>query len=391
MLVPVSIVYDQLNEVGRGRPRRARRQEAAGGHALAGPLRAQPARRPRQASTSASASRCRCATALAERRSATRSARSRSRSATRINRATPVTPISLVTLALLGADGRAVTLAEAQALVDPVRRLRRARAGCPATEDLDTTTGACSTSLVEHGVVERLRRRRRAGVPDRRRPRPRRGLLSQRRHPLVRQPRDRRAGARAPAATTSTPRCRRRSACATCSSSSSSSPSKRGVPATRCAPRRRCSTRVADDGSRRGAGRLGGHFADRVLRSFLEAYCGRRRPARRARRRARSTRDESSSECVGVGRQYHLQGRITSAEAISERAVQDRHQARRQPRADRGRRRRRRRGARPSSDELDDVHPPPRGSWPDDPAARHRPRRARAGAEPPPSSTSTAR
>ena len=57
-----------------------RREEASGGHALAAPLRAQPARRPRAACTSASATRCRCASRWPTT-TRTRSARSRSRSA----------------------------------------------------------------------------------------------------------------------------------------------------------------------------------------------------------------------------------------------------------------------------------------------------------------------
>jgi alpha-beta hydrolase superfamily lysophospholipase len=71
---------------------------------------------------------------------------------TRINRATPITPISLVTLALLGAEGRAVTVAQAQALVDPVRRYVTLR-GLPVSEQGLETERVLET-LVEHGVVE---------------------------------------------------------------------------------------------------------------------------------------------------------------------------------------------------------------------------------------------
>jgi glycerol-3-phosphate O-acyltransferase len=59
----------------------------------------------------------------------------------------------------------------------------------------------------------------------------------------------------------------------------------------------------------------GGRFADRVLRSFLEAYwvvadrlCAHDGPVEK---------DALVKECLGVGRQYHLQGRIESAEAVS--------------------------------------------------------------------------
>jgi len=60
----------------------------------------------------------------------------------------------------------------------------------------------------------------------------------------------------------------------------------------------------------------GGHFADRVLRSFLEAYYIV------ADRLAAAGSDpiieaEFVRSCLSVGRQYQLQGRIASAEAIS--------------------------------------------------------------------------
>jgi glycerol-3-phosphate O-acyltransferase len=60
----------------------------------------------------------------------------------------------------------------------------------------------------------------------------------------------------------------------------------------------------------------GGQFADRVLRSFLEAYAV---VADRLAARGGAAADETElvSECVAVGRQYHLQGKIASAEAIS--------------------------------------------------------------------------
>ena len=147
-----------------------------------------------------------------------------------------------------------------------------------------------------------LRRRRRARVPDPRRPRPRGRLLPQRRHPLVRQPRDRRARAGSAGDGHARTRCSRRSGCATCSSSSSSSRASASS-ATSCARSTRC-------------WRSAGAFADRVLRSFLEAYwvvadrlC--------AHGDAPVEPEAIVKECLGVGRQYHLQGRIKSAEAVS--------------------------------------------------------------------------
>jgi glycerol-3-phosphate O-acyltransferase len=61
---------------------------------------------------------------------------------------------------------------------------------------------------------------------------------------------------------------------------------------------------------------VGGRVADRVLRSFLEAYwvVADRLVARSG---APVDADEIVEECLGVGRQYHLQGRIKSAEAVS--------------------------------------------------------------------------
>jgi glycerol-3-phosphate O-acyltransferase len=74
----------------------------------------------------------------------------------RINRATPITPTSLVTFALLGTEDRALTLAEAmevmRSLVEYVRRRQ-----LPSTTalDLDTPTGLrrALEALVESGVV----------------------------------------------------------------------------------------------------------------------------------------------------------------------------------------------------------------------------------------------
>ncbi|MDX1690251.1 MAG: glycerol-3-phosphate 1-O-acyltransferase [Acidimicrobiia bacterium] len=77
---------------------------------------------------------------------------------TRINRVTPITPISLVTLALLGNRERALTVAETcevvAEFVDDVRRR-----GLPTTEPLHYDTPEqvqdALDALVEHGVVTR--------------------------------------------------------------------------------------------------------------------------------------------------------------------------------------------------------------------------------------------
>ena len=78
----------------------------------------------------------------------------------RINRATPATAPSLLTLALLGVEGRALTFAEVQAVLAPVLRYVIAR-DIPADQrarELTTSPGVKETldTLVVHGVVERF-------------------------------------------------------------------------------------------------------------------------------------------------------------------------------------------------------------------------------------------
>jgi glycerol-3-phosphate O-acyltransferase len=77
----------------------------------------------------------------------------------RINRATPATATSLLTLALLGVEGRALTFDEVQAVLAPVLRYVIAR-DVPADEQarsLTTAEGVRATleTLVGSGVVER--------------------------------------------------------------------------------------------------------------------------------------------------------------------------------------------------------------------------------------------
>jgi glycerol-3-phosphate O-acyltransferase len=84
--------------------------------------------------------------------------------AVRINRSTPVTPISLVTLALLGARDRALTVLETLAAVEPYLRRVEGRS-LPAVADLGLDTPesveAALEALREHGVVSRF-----AGGPE---------------------------------------------------------------------------------------------------------------------------------------------------------------------------------------------------------------------------------
>jgi glycerol-3-phosphate O-acyltransferase len=72
-----------------------------------------------------------------------------------INRATPVTPTSVVTFALLGAGGRALTFEQVRAVVAPVRELLARE---PVIGDIDSDDGLGETlrRLVSVGVVERF-------------------------------------------------------------------------------------------------------------------------------------------------------------------------------------------------------------------------------------------
>jgi glycerol-3-phosphate O-acyltransferase len=76
---------------------------------------------------------------------------------TRINRSTPVTRTGMVTLAMLGGDGRSLTAGELCKELEPMRRYAEARAlpGVKEIAELATTGGIESalTTLLEHGVV----------------------------------------------------------------------------------------------------------------------------------------------------------------------------------------------------------------------------------------------
>jgi glycerol-3-phosphate O-acyltransferase len=79
---------------------------------------------------------------------------------TRINRATPVTPTSLVTLALLGVGDQALTLDEVRTALEPICDYvrRRELPGVEATETVGVPAGLEQTlaTLVSHGVVQRF-------------------------------------------------------------------------------------------------------------------------------------------------------------------------------------------------------------------------------------------
>jgi glycerol-3-phosphate O-acyltransferase len=250
---------------------------------------------------------------------------------TRINRATPVTPISLVTLALLGTDGRAVTVAQAQQLIEPVRAYVMRR-GLPGCEDLGELASAGSIErvlgvLVQHGVVETF-----AG-----------GL-----EPVFRIGADRDLAAafyRNVVIHWFVNRAIVELGLVTAAETASEEDAM-GAALDEAFRLRdllkfefffaekgefqdelRAETALIDPAWREKGGEglqtlgealaaSGGHFAERVLRSFVEAYYV---VADRLAAHGSAAADESEivRECMDAGRQYHLQGRITSAEAVS--------------------------------------------------------------------------
>jgi glycerol-3-phosphate O-acyltransferase len=165
LLVPVSIVYDRLHEViemtaeSRGAAKQpegfrwlvryARQQRGELGRvqvnfgeplALRGALAAAPSAEPNGRSLALS--------------------KAAFEVCTRINRATPVTPISIATLALLGMDGWAVTLAQAGRAIEPLVGYvqQRALPGSDSLAPLRSSEGVLRVlaALAEHGVVERF-------------------------------------------------------------------------------------------------------------------------------------------------------------------------------------------------------------------------------------------
>ena len=218
---------------------------------------------------------------------------------TRINRATPVTPISLVTFALLGTDGRAVTLAEARAVIEPVREYV-VRRGLPGSDELDADVARTLDILVEHGVVERFD----GGIEPVYRVRADRDLEAAFYRNVVIHWFLNRAIAEVALAA-----------------------GEDLEDALQHAFRLRDLLKFEFFFARKREFRdelraeqalldVGGRFADRVLRSFLEAYWV---VAERLAARGPAAADANGlvAECLAVGRQYHLQGRLQSAEAVS--------------------------------------------------------------------------
>jgi glycerol-3-phosphate O-acyltransferase len=166
LLAPVSIVYDRLNEVlemtaeSRGAAKRpeglrwlvryARQQRGELGRVQVKfgepvALRAALATAPTGDSAARSIALSKAAFEVC----------------TRINRNTPVTPISIATLALLGMDGWAATLAQTQRAIEPLVRYveQRALPGSESLAPLHTSEGLLQVlrTLTEHGVVDQFK------------------------------------------------------------------------------------------------------------------------------------------------------------------------------------------------------------------------------------------
>jgi glycerol-3-phosphate O-acyltransferase len=164
LLVPVSIVYDLLYEVGAmAAEERGAKKTAEGIGWLMGYARAQGRRR--------GTVYVRVGEPLSLREALAEESAPGARRANevekvafevchRIGRATPVTPTSLVTLALLGVDDRALTFAEVRGVLDPLLDYVERRALPTTSGDLDLRTddGLDRTleALARSGVVRQF-------------------------------------------------------------------------------------------------------------------------------------------------------------------------------------------------------------------------------------------
>jgi glycerol-3-phosphate O-acyltransferase len=244
---------------------------------------------------------------------------------TRINRATPVTPVALVTLALLGTDGRAVSVAQAQRVIAPVLRYVRRRR-LPGTDELAGLESADGIRhvlglLVQDGVVEEF-----AGGEE-----PVFRISAERdltaafyRNVVIHWFVNRAIVELALVAAAETGADPMEAALADALKLRDLLKFEFFFARKReFAEELREETALIDPGWQDGLQTLGaalaasgGSFADRVLRSFLEAYFV---VADRLSAHGTAPVDGEAlvKECLAVGRQYHLQGRITSAEAVS--------------------------------------------------------------------------
>ncbi|MEA2212340.1 MAG: glycerol-3-phosphate O-acyltransferase [Solirubrobacteraceae bacterium] len=162
MLVPVSIVYDRLSEVlGMTAELRGAAKRPEGLRWLLGYARQQRHAQGRVQVRFGEPVALRAGLAAAGKQAGGRSlalSKVAFEVCTRINRTTPVTPISLVTLALLGVDGAAVTLEQIERSLRPMVDyvMRRGLPGGESLEPLRGSEGVIRVlgTLTEHGVVE---------------------------------------------------------------------------------------------------------------------------------------------------------------------------------------------------------------------------------------------
>jgi glycerol-3-phosphate O-acyltransferase len=245
----------------------------------------------------------------------------------RINRATPVTPISIVTLALLGAEGNAVTVAQARQRIEPMRSyvLRRGLPGCEELDELASSEGIERVLgiLVQHGVVERFA----DGLEPVYRIGADRDLAAAFYRNVIIHWFVNRAIVELGLVTAA-------------ETGSGEDPTAAALEEAfrlrdllkfefffaekgEFQDELRAEVALIDPAWRENLQTLGealaasgGHFAERVLRSFVEAYSV---VADRLAAYGQAAADEAEllRACMVAGRQYHLQGRIVSAEAVS--------------------------------------------------------------------------
>ncbi len=158
-LVPVSIVYDRLHEVAQmTEESRGAKKQPEGLKWMLGYIHAQRGRLGRIQVHFAEPVPLRgTLKAAAEDDPALALSKVAFEVCTRINRSTPVTSTSLATLALLGADGWAVTLGQAIALVQPLKNYvaKRNLPGVESIVEMATPAGMGRVlrSLTDSGVV----------------------------------------------------------------------------------------------------------------------------------------------------------------------------------------------------------------------------------------------
>jgi glycerol-3-phosphate O-acyltransferase len=242
-----------------------------------------------------------------------------------------VTTISLMTLALLGVDGWAVTVAQARAVTEPLRQYVRQRA-LPGSDTLvelesDEGTRGVLEVLVEHGVVERFA----DGSEPVYRIGPDRELAAAfYRNVVIHWFVNRAIVELALVAATESGEGQDPMVAALgeafalrdllkfefffSEKQEFQDELRAEVALIDPAWREKGGTGLQQLGGALAAS--GGLMADRILRSFLEAYwiMADRLAARGA---APVERDALVRECLGVGQQYHLQRRIVSGEAVS--------------------------------------------------------------------------